>query len=101
MATTLSQTQDPAVNACGEFLGLLLADYGPRDFAVRFWDGSTWEPQNGQPPKFTLVLQHAGAVRRMFTPPVQLRLAEAYFFNDFDIEGDIEAFWDVLHYLMG
>ena len=80
---------------------LLLADYGPRNFAVRFWDGSTWEAQNGQPPKFTLALQHAGAVRRMFTRPVQLTLAEAYFFNDFDIEGDIEAFWDLLHYLMG
>ena len=100
MATTLAPTQDPAARACGDFLQTLLADYGPRDFAVRFWDGTTWEAENGQPPKFTLALQHAGAVRRMFTPPVQLTLAEAYFFNDFDIEGDIEAFWDVLHYLM-
>ncbi|MFL5339852.1 MAG: class I SAM-dependent methyltransferase [Gemmataceae bacterium] len=101
MATTLAPTQDPAARTCGDFLQTLLADYGPRDFAVRFWDGITWEAETGQPPKFTLVLQHAGAVRRMFTPPVQLTLAEAYFFNDFDIEGDIEAFWDVLHYLMG
>src|SRR5262245_5300492 len=102
MSTSVApKAADPAVRQCAAFLEDLLAEYGPRDFAVRFWDGSVREPDGGRPPAFTVHLKHAGAVRRMFTPPVQLTLAEAYFFDDFDIEGDAEAFWNIPHYLMG
>lgn len=61
------------------------------NFAVRLWDGTTWESIPGQPAHFTLVLQHPGALRKMFLPPSELNLGEAYIYNDFDIEGDIEA----------
>ena len=61
------------------------------NFAVRLWDGTTWEAIPGQPAHFTLVLQHPGALRKMFLPPSELNLGEAYIYNDFDIEGDIEA----------
>src|SRR5205085_2201862 len=59
------QTQDPAVRDSRAFLEFLLADYHPRDFAVRFWDGSTWDPEPGEPARYSLVLQHPGAVRSM------------------------------------
>jgi cyclopropane-fatty-acyl-phospholipid synthase len=36
-----------------------------------------------------MVLNHPGALRAMFLPGTELGLAEAYLFNDFDIEGDI------------
>lgn len=83
-----------------ELLGDLLADYGPRDFAVRLWDGATWEPSDGKPERFTLVLRHPGALRRMFVPPNELGLAEAYLYDDFDIEGDIEAIFPVADHLL-
>jgi cyclopropane-fatty-acyl-phospholipid synthase len=64
----------------------------PRDFAVRFWDGSTWEPDAGRPGLFTLVLNHAGSLRKMLWPPNDMSVAEAYIFDDCNIEGDLPAF---------
>jgi len=61
----------------------------PRSFAVRLWDGALL-PAAGEP-AFTLTLAHAGALRRMFRPPLELALGEAYIYGDFDIEGDISA----------
>ena len=54
----------------------------PRDFSVRFWDGSTWDSNSGGPALFTLVLNHAGALRRMLWPPNDLNVAEAYVYDD-------------------
>ena len=97
MSTMLSK--DSAVQASFDFLGEVLAGYGPRDFAVRAWDGTIWGPDVGQPARFTLVLQHPGAVRKMFWPPRPYTLGEAYIYDDIDIEGDIHAFFAVVNYL--
>ncbi|HDL85791.1 MAG TPA: class I SAM-dependent methyltransferase [Candidatus Acetothermia bacterium] len=76
----------------------LLADYHPRDFAVRLWDGTQWDAEPGQPTRFTLVLRHPGALRRMFSPPTELALGEAYIYDDFDIEGEIESVFPLADY---
>jgi cyclopropane-fatty-acyl-phospholipid synthase len=82
------------------FLQALLGDYHPRNFEVRLWEGSRW-PAETDPTRFTLVLKHAGALRRMFQNPTSdLSLGEAYIYDDFDIEGDIEAAFPVASYLM-
>jgi cyclopropane-fatty-acyl-phospholipid synthase len=81
-------------------LGDLLDDYRPRDFGVRLWDGTRWEPEPGQPERFTLVLRHPGALRKMFLPPSELALAEAYTYDDFDIEGDLEAVFPIADHLL-
>ena len=52
----------------------LLANYPSQAFAVRLWDGTVWPVKAGQPPSFTLVLTHPGALRRMFLPPTDLTL---------------------------
>lgn len=54
---------------------------------MRLWDGT--ELPSVERPTFTLVLNHPDALRRMFTPPVELSLGEAFIYGDFDIEGDI------------
>ncbi len=59
---------------------------------VRLWDGNHW-PDNG-PAKATIVLKHPGALRAMFLAGSQVALAEAYLFDDFDVEGDLEALFD-------
>ena len=67
--------------------------FGPprqRPFAVRLWDGSVEVGAAEQPPRFTLVLRRPGALRRMFLPPSELAIGEAYVRDDLDIEGDIE-----------
>ncbi len=92
MATTASKTSEQALLTTLSLLQDLLGSSSRRDFAVRLWDGTTWRPQPAdEPPRFTIVLQHAGALRKMFLPPNELTLGEAYIYNDFDIEGDIEA----------
>jgi cyclopropane-fatty-acyl-phospholipid synthase len=61
-----------------------------RSFAVRFWDDSVDQPGHTEP-RVTLVLRSPWALRRMFLPPSELRLGEAFARGDFDIEGDLEA----------
>ncbi|MBX2991809.1 MAG: class I SAM-dependent methyltransferase [Bacteroidetes bacterium] len=78
----------------------LLGEYPARDFDVRFWNGMVWEAEPDQPRRFTLVLQHPGALRSMFLPPTELSLAEAYIYNDFDIEGDISAVFPLADHFM-
>jgi cyclopropane-fatty-acyl-phospholipid synthase len=81
-----------------ELLDNLLADYPRRNFQVRLWDGSSWG--TSQQPRFTLVLKHPRALREMFLSPNELTLGESYIFDDLDIEGDIEAAFDLAGYLL-
>jgi cyclopropane-fatty-acyl-phospholipid synthase len=46
------------------------------------------------------VLKHPGALRKMFTAPSELALGEAFIYDDFDIEGSIEAAFDPADYLL-
>ncbi len=63
---------------------------GPRRFSVRLWNGEIMPAETAQP-RFTLVLNHPGALRSMFRLPLELALGEAFIYGDFDIEGDIFA----------
>ncbi len=68
--------------------------FGPpprRPFAVRYWDGGLETPADQPAPAFTLVIRRPGALRRMFLPPSELALGEAFVDNDVDVEGDLEA----------
>src|SRR6266571_2342855 len=95
MATPTIKTTDSAVQTTLSLIQDLLGSAQQRNFAVRLWDGTTWKPDPEQETRFTLVLQHPGALRRMFLPPSDLTLGEAYIYNDFDIEGDIEAVFPI------
>jgi cyclopropane-fatty-acyl-phospholipid synthase len=79
-------------------LEVLTARYQQKNFAVRLWDGSLWGEV--QHPRFTLVLKHPGALRSMFMSPNELTLGEAFIYDDFDIEGDIEGAFDLADSLM-
>jgi cyclopropane-fatty-acyl-phospholipid synthase len=91
---------DRATGRTLAFLRSLLAEYGPRDFAVRLWDGTTLEPELGQAARFTLVLRHPGSLRALLWPPNQLNMAEAYLYDDVDIEGDIESVFRLADHLL-
>lgn len=97
------RTVDQAARVSLAILDRALADYGPRDFSVRLWNGEVVGPGHGQAARFTLALNHPAALRRMFLPPTDLRLGEAFVRGDFDIEGDIvsamrlaDAIWPLL-----
>jgi len=73
----------------------LWGDLRPREFAVRFWDGATWEVEAGCPCRFTLVLESPEALSKMVTAHTDLALGEAYIFRDIDLEGDVESALDL------
>ena len=91
MRTTQTSIQDPYVVLSLSILQEVFANYHPRDFAVRLWDGTTWQPEPGHTALFTMVLQHPGALRKMFLHVNEIALGEAYIYDDFDVEGDVEA----------
>ena len=82
-------TTDRAKERTMAIMQKLLATYSSQPFAVRLWDGTVWPAETGQPPRFTLVLTHPGALRRMFLPPTDLTLGEAYIYGDLNVEGDL------------
>jgi cyclopropane-fatty-acyl-phospholipid synthase len=86
--TGVSASEAAAVATTRAILSLLFGLPSGRDFAVRLWDGTADDPPES--PRFTIVLRHPGALRRMFVPPTELNLAEAFLRNDYDVEGDLE-----------
>ena len=74
-----------------EAFGQMLKSYGPRDFAVRFWDGTVWCAETSTP-RFTLVLYSSAALERLMNSRVSdLSLGEQFVNGEFDVEGDLES----------
>jgi cyclopropane-fatty-acyl-phospholipid synthase len=70
----------------------------PRCFTVILWGMA--ELSADTEAKFSLVLKHPGALRRMISPPIELSVGEAYIYGDFDIQGDLYAFYGLLDELL-
>jgi cyclopropane-fatty-acyl-phospholipid synthase len=64
-----------------------------RQLRIRLWDGSYWPDDATRPA--TLVLNHPGSLREMLLPGSELALSEAYLHDDFDVEGDVEAAFEL------
>ena len=77
----------------------LLAGCGRNDFQVRLWDGSAWGQETQ--PRFALVVKSPLALRTMCLSPNELTFGESYIYDEFDIEGDIEAAFELGDYLLG
>jgi cyclopropane-fatty-acyl-phospholipid synthase len=75
------------------FLDELFAGAPLQRTGFELWDGTRWP--DAQPRAATLVLKHPAALREMFGAGTEKALAEAYLRNDFDIEGDIEAAFEL------
>lgn len=82
---------DPVLRTTRDALTLIFGPPDDRTFAVRLWDGSVERPSRLDSVPFTLVLRHPAALRRMFLPPSEIAMAEAYVRGDFEIEGSMEA----------
>ncbi len=93
MASSPLKTTDQAVQTTLSLLQDLFGSSQFPNFGARLWDGTVWQskPETGEPVRFTLVLQHPGALRKMLLPPSELNLGEAFIYNDFDVEGDLVA----------
>ncbi len=71
-----------------------------RDSKIGFclWDGTWWPDDSSR--EATIVLKHPGALRAMLLPPNEVNMGEAYLYDDFDIEGSVEAAFDAAQPLL-
>lgn len=67
---------------------------GRLPFPVRLWDGQVLEESSDV--GCTLLVNHPGALRAAFRPPVDLNAGRAFAAGLLDVEGDIEAAIDAL-----
>ena len=70
-------------------LGELLAQYHPRNFDIRLWDGTIWPADPGVTPEFTFVLRTPTVLRDMLWKASELALAEAFISGDLEIDGAV------------
>ena len=85
MAKAITSSSSTTIQAAAGLIDLLFP--APRSFNVRLWDGTLLQGNEQFGP--TMVIRHPGSLRRMFSPPFELALGEAYIHGDFDIEGDL------------
>ena len=78
-----------AVRVTLDLLELLFKGDAARQVGVRLWDGTCWPDDEPRPA--ILVLKHPGALRAMLLPGTEVGLGEAYLYDDFDIEGNVES----------
>ena len=93
MSVTRTVQTDEAARLTLRLLDELFSGDAVRKVGVRLWDGTPWP--DAAPRPATVVLKHPGALREMFLPGSELGLAEAYLYDDFDVEGEIEAVFDL------
>lgn len=95
--------QDPSLTAgrrkgsARRIVQRVFRDY-PGEVAVRLWNGETLNFGAGTP-DVTLVFHHPGLFRDLILFRDPLRLAEAYFQGELDVEGDIYAALRLKDYL--
>ena len=65
---------------------------------VRLWNGAMWP--DARPREAILLLNHPGALSQMLCPGTEVGLAEAYLHDDFDVEGNIEAAFEIGDFLL-
>ena len=90
--------QGAAIHPCADETSVLLRRLFRKfdgSFALRLWNGITLRLGNATPqepdPQFTLVCRNPGVIRSILLGRDRLRLAEAYFRGDIDVEGDFFA----------
>ncbi|HWL54519.1 MAG TPA: cyclopropane-fatty-acyl-phospholipid synthase family protein [Chthoniobacteraceae bacterium] len=74
-------------------LDALVGERPLKQVRVKLWDGSCWP--DAEPRRATLRLNHPGALRAMLSAGTEVALAEAYLRDDFDVEGDLEAAFEL------
>ena len=89
MSTTQTVQSDKTTRLTLHLLNELFSGGAIQNVGVRLWDGVHWPDDAPRPA--TIGLKHPGALREMFLSGTEVGLAEAYLYDDFDIEGDIEA----------
>lgn len=91
-------SNDPDARIAAAILRALFGAQYARRFAVKLWEGSFIPAQEQR--LFTLCVNHPGALRTAFKPPVDLNSGRAFAAGLLDVEGDVEAAIDAMMAVM-
>lgn len=97
MNTSMAIKNDDQIRLTIQILKQLFDTESIKRINIRLWDGTYWPDE--APRLATLVLKHPGSLREMFQPGTEVGLGEAYIYDDFDIQGDIEQIFDIAYRL--
>jgi cyclopropane-fatty-acyl-phospholipid synthase len=99
------QVSKPATDRTSESRALqrvtdLLRDLfpAPRNYSIHLQSRTLLPATTAE--QFSIVINSPDALRRMFRPPLEMAIGEAYLRNDFDIEGDIFAVYSAMNGLI-
>jgi cyclopropane-fatty-acyl-phospholipid synthase len=82
-----------------DVLGQLFDSKALQNVSFRLWDGTMWP--DDAPRTTTIVLNHPGALRHIFRDThTDLSFGEAYIYDDFNIDGDIYAVFQLAEDLL-
>jgi cyclopropane-fatty-acyl-phospholipid synthase len=87
-------SEDPHARIAAAVLRSIFGDDYARRFAIRLWEGTLIPAQDRR--LFTLAVNHPGALRTAFKPPVDLNAGRAFAAGLLDVEGDAEAAIDAM-----
>lgn len=82
-----------------EFLASLFENYTGSNFALRFWEGSSWTCRPAEPVAFAFVLSSPQVLEALLHHPDEITLGEAFVRKDLEVEGDLLRVFDVTEYL--
>lgn len=99
MPSARTKSNDQAVELTIDLLQELFHGDILQSVGVRLWDGTRWPDDD--PRSTTIILKHPGALRSMFLPGTEVGLGEAYLYDDFDVEGNLESVFGLADYLVG
>jgi cyclopropane-fatty-acyl-phospholipid synthase len=99
MAEDRTKSDSRAKSVTLNILESLLPKDPGSEVGVRLWDGSLWPDE--EPRAATIVLNHPGALKSMLSSMSELSLAEAYLYDDFDVEGDVERIYQMGESMIG
>jgi cyclopropane-fatty-acyl-phospholipid synthase len=97
--TLVSTDTEKAVQVTHRLLEEIFRGARPRGVGFRLWDGTLWPDRS--PRSATIVLKHPGSLRSMFLKGTEVALGEAYIYDDFDIEGEVEYVFELAEQLTG
>src|ERR1035437_9790721 len=89
MASHATLSPNDTTSIASRLFEQVTAKLSCKNFRVRFWDGSSWGA--AARPSFTLILKNPWSLRRLFLSPSELSVGESFIYDDFDVEGDLEA----------
>lgn len=90
---------DRSPHSCEKLLPSLFRNYTGPNFALRFWDGTSWICRSSEPAEFAIALHSSRVLEALASRPDEITLGEAFVRKELEIEGDLLRVFDFAEFL--